>query len=100
MTVSRKLFDYIVLSPVFAICTEWKAVPAKNTMLRIICNISNRFFVGLPLCTSQASTHDKIADVYMCTGRDPDFRDMSMTYTIDVMKTAIVVGLTPKFLQP
>ena len=71
-----------------------------NTMLRIICTVSNRFFVGLPLCMSQASTHDKMADVYTCTGRDPDYLDMSMTFTIDVMKTAIVVGLVPKFLQP
>ena len=71
-----------------------------STMLRIVCTVSNRFFVGLPLCTSQASTRDKIADVYVCTGRDPDYLDMSMTFTIDVMKTAIVVNLTPKFLQP
>ena len=82
------------------ICTEWKAVPAMKTVLRIVCTVSNRFFVGLPLCTSQAGTHDKMADGYMCTGRDPDYLDMSMTFTVDVMKTAIVVNLTPKFLQP
>ena len=98
--VCRELVGYIILSSVFAMCTEWKAVPAKNTMLRIICSVSNRFFVGLPLCTSQASTYDKMADVYMSPGRDPDFSDMSMTFTIDVIKTAIVLSLTPKFMQP
>ena len=41
-----------------------------------------------------------MADIYICTGRDPDYLDMSMTFTIDAMKTAIVVNLTPKFLQP
>ena len=41
-----------------------------------------------------------MADVYMSTGWDPDYLNMLMTFAIDVMKTTIIVNLTPKFLQP
>ena len=45
-----------------ALCThvllDWKAVPAMDTMLRLACRVSNRLFVGAPLCMSrQLKTH-------------------------------------------
>jgi hypothetical protein len=30
--------------------TDWKALPAMDTVLRMICRVSNRLFVGFPLC--------------------------------------------------
>jgi hypothetical protein len=83
--------------------TDWKAVPAMNTMLRIVCRVSNRLFVGLPLCTFD---HYRLVDYLrslandLPTGRDPDYLDMSMTFTVDVMKTATIVNLVPQVLQP
>jgi hypothetical protein len=72
-----------------------------NSMLKIVCRASNRFFVGLPLCTLvKLGRRLSLMPIPFPTGRDPDYLDMSMTFTMDVMKTAIACNLAPKFLQP
>ncbi|KAF9233509.1 cytochrome P450 [Melanogaster broomeanus] len=61
---------------------EWKNMPAFDAILKVICRTSNRVFVGLPLC------------------RDPDWMDLTIKFTLDVVKGGIVVGLFPRFLAP
>ncbi|KAL0951447.1 hypothetical protein HGRIS_008136 [Hohenbuehelia grisea] len=61
---------------------EWTSLPAVETMMYIISRISNRVFVGLPLC------------------RDPGYIDLNMKFAGDVLKGAIVVGMFPKFIRP
>ena len=46
----------------FDCTTDWKVMPATDTVLRIICRVSNRLFVGLPLCTVLATQDDVIAE--------------------------------------
>ena len=36
----------------------------------------------------------------MTTGRDPDYLELSMQFTIDVVKTAIAISIVPEFLKP
>ncbi|KAI5992046.1 cytochrome P450 [Pisolithus marmoratus] len=43
----------------------WKSVPAVKTMREIVCRVSNRIFVGLPLC------------------RDPDWIDLNSRFAVD-----------------
>ncbi|KAF9244075.1 cytochrome P450 [Melanogaster broomeanus] len=50
---------------------EWKSVPAFAAVQKIVCRTSNRIFVGLPLC------------------RDPDWIDLNVRFTFDVIKGAL-----------
>ncbi|KAF9237102.1 cytochrome P450 [Melanogaster broomeanus] len=61
---------------------EWKSVLAFNTIQQVVCRTSNRIFVGLPLC------------------RNSDWVDLSIKFTLDVVKGAFVIGLFPKFMAP
>ncbi|KIJ13842.1 hypothetical protein PAXINDRAFT_80222 [Paxillus involutus ATCC 200175] len=61
---------------------EWKSVPAFQTVQTVICRASNRMFVGLPLC------------------RDPNWINLAMGFTLDVIKGGVTIGLFPKVLAP
>ncbi|KAF9237109.1 cytochrome P450 [Melanogaster broomeanus] len=61
---------------------EWKSVPALHTVQKVVCRTSNRIFVGLPLC------------------RNPDWVDLNIQFTLDVVKGGIIIGLFPKFMAP
>ncbi|KIJ13791.1 hypothetical protein PAXINDRAFT_80408 [Paxillus involutus ATCC 200175] len=61
---------------------EWKSVPALQTVQKVVCRTSNRIFVGLPLC------------------RDPDWIDLNIQFTLDVVKGGVIIKLFPKFLAP
>ncbi|KAJ7575400.1 cytochrome P450 [Mycena floridula] len=61
---------------------DWIKYPALATITQIICRTSNRVFVGLPLC------------------RNPDFIDLNISFTLDVVKASVIINLFPRFLQP
>ncbi|KIK77776.1 hypothetical protein PAXRUDRAFT_834874 [Paxillus rubicundulus Ve08.2h10] len=61
---------------------EWKSVPALQTIQNIVSRTSNRIFVGLPL------------------GRDPDWIDLTMRFTLDIIKGGVIIGFFPKVLAP
>ncbi|KAJ7776606.1 cytochrome P450, partial [Mycena maculata] len=61
---------------------NWIKVPVIETARRIVSRTSNRLFVGLPLC------------------RDPDYRDLNVEFTIDVMTSAQILLLFPDFMKP
>ncbi|KIJ13789.1 hypothetical protein PAXINDRAFT_80392 [Paxillus involutus ATCC 200175] len=61
---------------------EWKSVPALQTVQQVVGRTSNRIFVGLPLC------------------RDPDWIDLNIQFTLDVVKGGVIIKLFPKFLAP
>ncbi|CAL1702938.1 unnamed protein product [Somion occarium] len=64
------------------ISTLLPEVPALNTVMQIICRVSNRVFVGLPKC------------------RDLDYRALNIEFTVGVMKGAFVINMFPKLLRP
>jgi len=51
-------------------------------MMQVVARTSNRIFVGLPLC------------------RDPDYRELNIQFTVDVVKGAMTLGLFPFSLRP
>ena len=65
--------------------------------MKVVCRASNRIFVGLPLCTWLLSL-----EYYALTfiGRNKDFVDLNVQFTIDVIKTAFILQMVPTFLKP
>ncbi|KAK7007969.1 cytochrome P450 [Favolaschia claudopus] len=62
--------------------SEWKSVTVLPAMMEIVARVSNRLFVGLPLCRNKA------------------YLSNNVEYTIDVMRSAAIIGLFPPFLRP
>ncbi|KAF8844183.1 cytochrome P450 [Paxillus ammoniavirescens] len=61
---------------------EWKSVPALQAVQQVVGRTSNRIFVGLPLC------------------RDPDWIDLNIQFTLDVVKGGVIIGFFPKIFAP
>ncbi|KAJ6469684.1 cytochrome P450 [Mycena vulgaris] len=62
--------------------SEWKALPVLPVTMAIVARVSNRLFVGLPLC------------------RDKAYLQNNIQYTIDVIRSAGRISLWPSFLRP
>ncbi|KAJ7796325.1 cytochrome P450 [Mycena olivaceomarginata] len=62
--------------------SDWKTLPVLPTMMAIVARVSNRLFVGLPLCRNKA---------YLAN---------NVRHTIDVVRTARKISLFPSFLWP
>ncbi|OSX67132.1 hypothetical protein POSPLADRAFT_1051287 [Postia placenta MAD-698-R-SB12] len=60
---------------------EWAAFPVRDTMAAIVSRISNRVFVGLPLC------------------RDPKFLDTLVEYALSVAKARDILSVVPGLLK-
>ena len=69
-----------------------------DAMMKVVCRASNRIFVGLPLCTWLLLL--KYYYVLSFAGRDKDFVDINVKFTVDVVKTAFILRLFPDFLKP
>ncbi|KAF5356406.1 hypothetical protein D9758_009489 [Tetrapyrgos nigripes] len=72
----------VAMSEKVPLSDDWIDIPAFQTALEIVVRISNRFFVGLPLC------------------RDPEFCDLNINFTSDVFYNALTINQFPKFLHP
>ncbi|KAJ7066321.1 cytochrome P450 [Mycena amicta] len=62
--------------------SEWKLFHVRPTIMDIVARVSNRLFIGLPLC------------------RNKEYLDNNVAYTIGVMTSANKISLLPKFLRP
>ncbi|KAF9265925.1 cytochrome P450 [Marasmius fiardii PR-910] len=61
---------------------EWVPVRVIETARRVVSRTSNRLFVGLPLC------------------RDPDYRDLNIEFTVDLVIGSNILQLFPDFMKP
>ncbi|KAG6330152.1 hypothetical protein ID866_8936 [Astraeus odoratus] len=61
---------------------EWKAVPAFESLRKIVTRTSNRAFVGLPLC------------------RDPGWNALNIQQITTIVKEALMLRFIPTFIQP
>ena len=68
-----------------------------DTMMKVVCRASNRIFVGLPLCTCLLSFEYYVLSL---AGRNSDYVDLNVQFTIDVLKTAFILRMVPGFLKP
>nr|AEB40218.1 cytochrome P450 monooxygenase [Antrodia cinnamomea] len=60
---------------------EWVSISGLPVMTHIIARVSNRAFVGLPIC------------------RDSDYLDVAMKFPMDVMKGKSILSIVPKSLK-
>ena len=67
-------------------------------IMKVVCRASNRVFVGLPLC--KCSLYHFEYYVLSFAGRNTDFVDINVQYTLDVVKTAFILRMVPDFLKP
>ncbi|KAI0292771.1 cytochrome P450 [Russula brevipes] len=61
---------------------EWVKLPIVPTMQRVICRVTNRVFVGKPLC------------------RNRDYQTLNLNFAINVVKFATIIRMFPKYLKP
>ncbi|KAI5890495.1 cytochrome P450 [Schizophyllum commune H4-8] len=60
----------------------WQAVPALTTVTEVICRITNRVFVGIPLCRDQGY-------IDLCTG-----------FAHKALQAMLFLSIIPSFLRP
>ncbi|KAF9235152.1 cytochrome P450 [Melanogaster broomeanus] len=63
-------------------CNDWKSVPAFDTVRGVVCRTANRVLVGLPLC------------------RNPDWVNLTVLFTVNLVKAGFIIGLFPIILAP
>ncbi|GLB40935.1 putative cytochrome P450 [Lyophyllum shimeji] len=61
---------------------EWTPIPARETFTQIVCQVSSRAFVGLPVC------------------RNRDYCKLSIKFTTHVMAAAATINLFPRTMRP
>ncbi|PRP86150.1 hypothetical protein PROFUN_03137 [Planoprotostelium fungivorum] len=61
---------------------EWSRINATPSIMKLVARSSNRTFVGLPLC------------------RNPEWIQLNIDYTIEVVKGSFVINIAPHFLKP
>ncbi|KAJ7237055.1 cytochrome P450 [Mycena haematopus] len=62
--------------------SDWKSFPMLPTAMDIVARVSNRLFVGLPLC------------------RDKAYLENNVRHTMDVIQSGTKISLFPEFLRP
>ncbi|KAJ6605583.1 cytochrome P450 [Mycena vulgaris] len=61
---------------------EWTPFRVLPKTMHLFARISNRVFVGLPLC------------------REQEYLDLNIKYAVEIITRAQIIGLFPKFLKP
>jgi len=62
--------------------TEWTDIPVMDNMMTVIARVSNRMFVGLPLC------------------RNPAYLKAMGSFANDVIMSMTLLGFVPRLLKP
>ncbi|KAI9431120.1 cytochrome P450, partial [Lactarius indigo] len=84
-TIFEDIYEELVLALEQSIPTtgkEWVDVPALEMIQRVVCRVTNRVFVGAPLC------------------RNRDYQVLNLNFAINVMKFATIIRVFPEFLKP
>ncbi|ESK83170.1 cytochrome p450 [Moniliophthora roreri MCA 2997] len=83
-TKFAQLQDEIVASfnELIPVQDDWVTVNLNSTIMQVVARTSNRFFSGLPLC------------------RNPEYIDLNVKFTIQVVLSGQLIGLFPEFLKP
>ncbi|KJA22747.1 hypothetical protein HYPSUDRAFT_40536 [Hypholoma sublateritium FD-334 SS-4] len=61
---------------------DWTPIKCSSIVPKMVCQASNRIFVGYPLC------------------RNPEFTEFSTRFTFDVFTVAFILRFIPDFLRP
>ena len=66
----------------------------------IVCRVTNRLFVGLPLCKGFRYLSSRPFFTSVVLGRDPDWIDLNIQYALCVSKGSLILRLFPTLLKP
>ena len=80
--------------------SEWKSVPALGVIKKIVCRTTNRAFVGLPLCMLPVHLLFPSFLSSITLGRNSDWIDLNTRYTLDLVKSGVIIALFPKSVRP
>ncbi|EIW62395.1 cytochrome P450 [Trametes versicolor FP-101664 SS1] len=72
----------VALDEQIPLSTEWKAYPVEEVVAHVVCQMSNRLFVGEPLC------------------RNPEYLKLAMSFANEFIRDVIVVKSCPEWLKP
>ena len=76
----------------FQLTIDWTPVVAYERHANIVARISNRVFVGLPLCISLSN--------HLILGRNKDYLNVMTSYALSVIKAVNILRPFPQFLKP
>lgn len=79
---------------------DWSAVKALSTMLKVIARVSGRVLVGQPLCEQPFRQNQSEIIQSSSTGRNHEWIKLNTAFTVDVIKTGMLLRLFPAFLRP
>ncbi|KAJ8088075.1 hypothetical protein PM082_013626 [Marasmius tenuissimus] len=79
---------------------DWIECYGHATVLKIVVRAANRLLVGLPLCKFGPSNFAFVNFMSLLLGREPDYCDLNLDFTINVIANSILIGLFPKILHP
>ena len=71
-----------------------------GSVQKVVCRTSNRVFVSLPLCEGPRDLPSLSFLTLIVLGRDPDWIDLNIQYTLDVFRGAAIIRLFPDSLKP
>ena len=80
--------------------SEWKSVHALGAIRKVVCRTSNRLFVRLPLCMPIFSLCWSCFTPLGMTGRDTNWMNLNLRYTLDVVGAANAIRGFLGFLAP
>ncbi|KAI9511438.1 cytochrome P450 [Russula earlei] len=83
--IFQDLYDEMILALDDRIPTtdeNWAKISLMPTIQQVICRISNRVFVGTPLC------------------RNHDYQRLNLNFAINVLKSAAIIRIFPAFFKP
>jgi len=82
------------------ILPEWKEIKFPPVIRRIVSRVTNRVFVGPTLCRILVLIIPVNRSNRYSTGRNPEWRDLNVDFTVTSMKSAMFLSLFPSFIQP
>ncbi len=81
---------------------DWVKVPVIHTMQRVVCQTTNRMLVGSPLCNFLKESFHSFKALLMSIpiGRDRDYLNLNLDFSINIIKFAAIISIFPKSLKP
>ncbi len=90
----------------FGLCLitlDWVEVSVWRSMLNVVARLSNRVFVGAPLC----EYHDVRgngsrwrARTFHALGRDKEYLELAIDFASDLNSDGTLINFLPKFIKP
>lgn len=82
--------------------SDWTSVKLKDTIMKVVCRATNRVFVELPLCEPLPSPLQLFGILLseIQPGRNPEWVDLNVQFTVDVLTVSTALRATPAFLRP